>query len=579
MVGIVIVSHSAKLASGVLELAREMAGAEVKLSAAGGMALPDHPMGTDAGFIAQAIEEVYSEDGVIVLMDLGSAILSTEMAIEMLPAEKQTHIVLCPGPLAEGAVSAAVQARIGSSLEQIVLEAGQALIPKIEHLNTESGSITSTVTDVGSEARILRITVTNPLGLHARPAARFVQTAGRFPKTKISVRNLSTGKGPVSARSINSVATLGVSQGDIIEINAFGFQSDLVIDAYHVLAKENFGDNVDKKVDTENKKSILPLPTMGSSSSTSRFIGISGSRGIAIGPARHYHSFVPKIPTNKNTDHEKEWVLLTNAIEKTRKDINATREKIALRTNKSTSEIFEAHLLFLDDEALLLPAKRLIFEEKCNGADAWNRAVESMAQKYRMLDDEYLRARAADVLDVGRQVIIKLFGIINVASALNSPGILIAPDLTPNEAARLDPSSIKGICTAAGGATSHSAILAKALGIPAIVGIGESILEIKENTPLIVNAETGQVIPNPDTKTLKLYMDRIKSLAKEKAKVRSVRNEAAVTLDGKKVEISANIGSPLEAVQAVQEGAEGIGLFRTEFLFLNRQTAPDEDEQ
>ncbi len=578
MVGIVIVSHSAQLASGVLALAREMAGQEVKLSAAGGMALPGHPMGTDAGLIAQAIEKAYSKDGVIVLMDLGSAILSAEMAIEMLPSDKQTHVVLCSGPLVEGAVSAAVQARMGSSLEQIVLEAQQSLKPKINHINPKTDTVTDTaVTDVDPEAHILHITVTNPLGLHARPAARFVQTAGRFPETKISVRNLSTGKGPVNARSINSVATLGVRKGDIIEISAKGYQSDLVLKAYHALAEEKFGDK--EKVDTEAKSSTPMVVASISSSSDSRFIGISASKGITIGHAHHFHPSILKIQTNQSTDPEKEWIALKDAIENTRKEINAIRKKTTSQIDHSTLEIFEAHLLFLDDEALLLPARRLIFEEKRNAADAWNRTIESMVHKYRMLDDKYLRARADDVLDVGRQVIYKLLGTMNVTPSLNSPGILIAHDLTPSDTARLEPSIIKAICTAAGGSTSHSAILARSLGIPSVVGIGNSILEIEENTLLVVDAENGLIISNPDTKTLKLYKAKSELLAKEKAKARSVSAKAAITLDGKKIKVFANIASPVEASNAVLEGAEGIGLFRTEFLFLNRETAPDEEEQ
>ncbi len=582
MVGIVIVSHSFKLASGVLELAREMAGREVKLSAAGGMDLPDHPIGTDANFIAQAIEKVYSEDGVIVLMDLGSAVMSTEMAIEMLPADKRTHIALCSGPLVEGAVSAAVQARIGSSLEQIVKEAKQALNPKIDHLNPKTDTVTNMVTDEDTEAHILRITITNPLGLHARPAARFVQVAGRFPDTKISVRNLSKGKGPVTAKSINSVATLGVSHGDTIEISALGSQADVVLDAYHTLAEENFGDKgdkIDKKNDTETKNSVISLSVTNSSLSGSKFIGVSGSRGFAIGPARHFHSFNVKIPKNKTTDSQNEWIKLQNAIVKTRKEINAIREKTAIRTNITTSEIFDAHLLFLNDEALLLPAKHLIFEEKCNGADAWNRIVQQMAQKYRSLDDEYLRARVDDILDVGRQVILNFIGSSNVAPSFSSPGILIAHDLTPADTASLEPSIVNAICTAAGGSTSHSSILAKSLGIPAVVGIGEPILNVKEGDILIVDAEIGQVISKPDAKTIKLYTDKIEVLKKKEAKVRAVSTKAAITIDGKKIDVYANIGSSAETPHAINEGAEGIGLFRTEFLFLNRQTAPDEEEQ
>src|SRR5512137_498122 len=130
MIGIVVVSHSAKLAEGVVELARNMGGEEVQIQAAGGLNLPDQPLGTDAMLILDAIQAVYSDDGVLVLMDLGSALLSTEMAIEMLPEEQQAKVVLCEAPLVEGAVSAAVQARIGSPMEQVIAEARSSLAPK-----------------------------------------------------------------------------------------------------------------------------------------------------------------------------------------------------------------------------------------------------------------------------------------------------------------------------------------------------------------------------------------------------------------------------------------------------------------
>ena len=174
MIGIVIVSHSARLAEGVLELARGMAGEDVKLAAAGGMALPGQPLGTDPGLVLQAIESVYSEEGVLVLMDLGSAVLSTEMALDMLPPEMRAHVALCEAPLVEGAVSAAVQARLGSPLAQVLAEARGALAFKVEHLRPEGAPLETRPVEVAEDTRTLRLTVSNRLGLHARPAARFV---------------------------------------------------------------------------------------------------------------------------------------------------------------------------------------------------------------------------------------------------------------------------------------------------------------------------------------------------------------------------------------------------------------------
>ena len=172
MIGIVIVSHSAKLAAGVVELARNMGGTDLAIEAAGGLTADESALGTDPMLILSAIEKVYSEEGVLVLMDLGSAILSSEMALELLPDEQRAKVFLCEAPLVEGAVAAAVQARIGGSLEQVLSEARGALLPKSTHLQVETSVGESQHTVTQAERLTLKLTVKNTLGLHARPAAR-----------------------------------------------------------------------------------------------------------------------------------------------------------------------------------------------------------------------------------------------------------------------------------------------------------------------------------------------------------------------------------------------------------------------
>src|ERR1700683_1779880 len=190
MVGIVIVSHSARLADGVVELAREMAGPDVAIVAAGGLDLPDRPLGTDAALIERAIDEAWADDGVLVLMDLGSAVMSAEMAAEMLPDERRSRVLLCEAPLVEGAVAAAVAARLGDPLDQVAAEARGGLAGKVAHLASapagepppppQEPSAAPAVKPDAAPTLELRITVAGRLGLHARPAARFVQTAGQF---------------------------------------------------------------------------------------------------------------------------------------------------------------------------------------------------------------------------------------------------------------------------------------------------------------------------------------------------------------------------------------------------------------
>ena len=185
MVGLVIVSHSARLAEGVAELARGVGGADLALAATGGLDLPGQPLGTDAMLVLRAIEAVYSDDGVVVLMDLGSAVLSAELALDLLPAERRDHVVLCEAPLVEGAVAAAVQARLGSPLPQVLAEARGALAAKAAHLGAGSPepameAAVIVAPDARSETHERRLRVRNAAGLHARPAAAFVRVAGRF---------------------------------------------------------------------------------------------------------------------------------------------------------------------------------------------------------------------------------------------------------------------------------------------------------------------------------------------------------------------------------------------------------------
>jgi len=576
MVGIVIVSHSAKLANGIVELAKEMAGNEVKIEAAGGMALEGHPLGTDSGYISQAIEKVYSEDGVLVLMDLGSALLSTEMAVEMLPSDKQNKIFLCPGPLVEGAVTAAVQARLGNQPQEICSEVMTSLKPKIEHLNAETTPAKAIEPEIDASTDSIKITIKNPMGLHARPAAHFVETVGLFD-AKVLVKNISQDKGPVNAKSINMVATLGVRKGETIQISASGPESKKALEALNQLAEENFGEEPENILLKRNRSQ--PINKKASTTNKSEIAGIPASSGIAIGSARHFSAVNIKIPTNQTTEPEKEWDKLSKAIEKTQKSIQDAIQKPEIKNNQPTSEIFKAHLLFLTDEALLLPAKQLIFEDKYNAIHAWQHTIDFMTQKYQSAGSEFIQNRAIDIMDIGQQVILNFLEEKNTLPTILSPGILIARNLTPSDTARLEPSFVKAICTAEGSPTSHSAILAKSLGIPCIVGLGEAILNIKENITLIVDAEKGIVIQNPDNAIKKSYQNKIKELVKERTKDEALATKTAITLDGKKIPVNANIGSSTDVLRASQEGADGIGLFRTEFLFLDRQSAPTEEEQ
>jgi len=571
VIGIVIVSHSAGLADGVLELAREMAGSDVRLAAAGGLALPGRPLGTDPVLVADAIRRADSGDGVVVLMDLGSAVLSAEMALDLLPEQLRARVALCEGPLVEGAVSAAVQARLGGGLEEVLREARGALAAKAGHLGAEGPAGAVAAGAGGPDTLSARILVANRLGLHARPAARFVQTAGRFPDAHILVRNHTSGRGPVEAKSINAVATLGLSQGQTMLLEASGPQAGAALAALRALAEDHFGDAPGASAPAAARPGVR--------GAGSGLEGLGASSGMAMGPARHLRFSAPAIPRHTAGDPREEWGRLLEALETTRTQIRATLAEVARRADRDTADMFEAHLLYLDDPALRNPALHLVFDEHLNAAAAWFGASEAIAGAYRELEDDYLRGRAADVMSVAAQVACNLMGGAPGAPRLGSPGILITGDLTPDDVARLDPAMVMAICTAHGAPTSHSAILARTYGIPAIVGMGEELLAIPEDTLLLVDAERGRIVRDPDEAAVAEFLERQEALRAGAVRASAESGAAAVTRDGRRVEIGANIGSLADARAAVEAGAEGVGLLRTEFLFTGRASAPGEGEQ
>lgn len=575
MVGLVIVSHSAQLAAGVVELMRGMAGSEAPIAAAGGLDLPDRPLGTDLNLIHRAIEQVYSDAGVVILVDLGSAILSTEMALEMFPPAQRERMLIAPAALVEGGIAAAVQARLGSDVNTVARAARAALDAKLAQLgiapNTPPHETFSVTTD--TSARCVQLVVKNRLGLHARPAARFVQTAARFP-ADVRVQNLTAPRGPVNAKSINAVATLGVLQNHRIEITASGEQAAAALAALRQLADENFGDVEETTIDNGRQTTEIRA---GIETAVNEIVGRAAAPGIALGAARLYRPPTPQIPSHAIDDSETEWARLCDALRETEEELQARRNAVALRGNMDEAGIFDAQVLMLRDETLQAPARRAIFEHKQNAARALSDSAEQIASAYDALSDAYQRARADDVRAAARLVLLHLLG------AAHAPvferGILIAPDLTPAEIAALDPQTIQAICTAYGGPTGHSAILAKSLGIPAIVGLGETILRVDEGATLIADGNSGRVLVNPDAVQVQEYTARMEAAHAAAENARRLRNAPAVTRDGHRLEIAANIGSMQDARRAVEMGAEAVGLFRTEFLFLDRRDAPGEEEQ
>ncbi len=309
------------------------------------------------------------------------------------------------------------------------------------------------------------------------------------------------------------------------------------------------------------------------------FTGIPASPGIAIGPGFHYAQQEIKVPKHDIQDPEEEENRLQEAIAEAKEEIRTLHKKAQEEISSEEAEIFAAHETMLDDPLLMEKAERSIREEQINAEAAWMNAIEGFAQQMETLDDETISARAADVRDVGNRVVRILLGIQHEAALIEGESIIIARDLTPSDTVLLDKDLVLGFCTAEGGPTSHTAILAKALGLPAVVGMGPEILDLSNDVPLIIHGEQGKVITHPDPETKQVYRQKLKKAERQAQWELEKADQPAVTRDGMQVEVVANAGSVEDAQVALEYGAEGIGLLRTEFLYLNRSTAPNEEEQ
>ncbi len=572
MVGIVIVSHSARLAEGVRELAAQMVQDRVPLAVAGGIDDPENPIGTDAMKVFAAIESVYSDDGVVVLLDLGSAILSAELALEFLTPEQAENVVLSAAPLVEGTMAAVIQASVGGTRDQVLAEASLALTAKAAQMPDAEVVETTAVSALlfsSADERSITLIINNRMGLHARPAARFVAAANRF-EADIQVFK---GAKVANAKSINQVATLGARQGDEVVITARGPQADEALAAFQALADDNFGD-VDKPESAV--KTAVSQPAIVADGALQ---GIAASPGIAIGPVVLYRPRLPQIETHTIENPGAEWTRLEKALAAALTEIQTLYAQAVQQVGADEAAIFEAHALVLQDPTLSELVKDRIQNARVNAESAWQSEIDALAQTYSEMEDAYMQARAADIQDVGQRVLRHLLGVEPPSMDFYDPAILIAAELTPSDTARMDPAMVLGICTEQGGATSHSAILARALGIPAIVGLGTAVWHINEGQVIAIDGGQGQVWPQPAAADLAaLQMQREQWLAAQAA-AKQTSQETAVTQDGHTIEIAANIGSPNDVPIALDFGAEGVGLFRTEFLFMDRESAPDEEEQ
>ncbi len=578
MVGLVIVSHSRPLADALSNLVRQVASNEAPIAVAAGVGEQRQEFGTDAVEISEAIQSVYSPDGVCVLMDLGSAVLSAQLALDLLPPEQSEKVTFCAAPLVEGAIAAGVQIGLGSDLETVCREAKSALLPKSEQLGEAALPAAEPAAPVAISGAGLSttLTLTNLHGLHARPAARFVQTAARF-NADIQVTNLTKGKGPVSAKSLNALATLGAIEYHQVKISAAGPDAADALAALSALIEENFGE---APAAAATGAAAPPTPAAEAPTEDGASRAVPVSEGIAIGPFYRYRLPQPPIPQSPAEDPAIEWQKLQLAIATTQKVIQQRIRQLRGRIADADLAIFDAHLLILEDPDLLAKVRQRIEEQRQNAAQAWHEILSHAADEYRSLDDPYLQQRAMDVEDVYNQVLFALAGKPSGEPILLEEAVLLyAEDLTPSETSRLDMGHVLGMMTAGGGPTSHSAILARALGIPAVSGVSTLMERLEPGTLVAIDGFSGAVWVDPSAEVQAHLNSRREEWLAARQRLLQSSQEQARTSDGQRVEVFANIGNVMDAQAAIKNSAEGVGLLRTEFLFLTRETPPSEDEQ
>ena len=600
MIGIVIVSHSRRLAEGVQELALQMVQGHVRIALAAGIDDPANPLGTDAMQVYEAIASVYSDDGVLVLMDLGSALMSAEMALEFFPSEQQQHIHLCAAPLVEGAIAAVVAVSSNSDIQRVITEVQGALVAKATHFGLADNHLSSVISEEPmindkGHTRQISLTVSNRFGLHARPAAQFVSCAARF-QSQIKVRNVTKGSDFVRADSINQVGMLGVRQGDEIVITATGLDAEEALAALQTLITTNFGEDKTppptphtprQSLFVGNQQDRAGFPT-SYTPTLSSLQGIPASPGVAIAPCFRYRKIpitwdpttsIEELPHYHVDNPREEWQRLQTALHTAQQEIQTLLSHSSIQIGDAEAAIFDAHLLFLADPTLLEAAQQRIFSQHLNAEAVWQGVINEVASNYRRLEDPYLQERIADVVDVGQRVLRVLSGTPMTIVDVSQPAILVAADLTPSDTASLDPTRVLGICITAGSATSHTAILARSLGIPAIVGLQPEILQLTDGTQLAIDGETGRVWVEPELETVVALQTKRDAQHATQHQAITIAHQPGMTRDRHPINVFANVSSINDTQQAVNFGAEGVGLLRTEFLYLNRTTAPTEEQQ
>lgn len=310
--------------------------------------------------------------------------------------------------------------------------------------------------------------------------------------------------------------------------------------------------------------------------------GIAASPGIAIGKSLLKLEKEIEIDRENIADDqvEQEIEKLHNALTDSKEQLEQLKKETAEKLGEEKAEIFAAHLMILDDPEVIPAFENKIKDNKLNAAAAVKDVIDEFAAMFAAMDDEYLRERGSDIKDVGMRVIKNLLGIEDIADKMDEEVIIIAEDLTPSDTAQLDTDKVLAFVTKEGSRTSHSAIMARSLGIPSVVGVGSELIEKAENgMKIIVDGNSGNIYFNPDQSTMDEYEVKLEEYEAEQERLKAFKDKKAETEDGHRVEVVGNMGNLKDVDPILANGGEGVGLFRSEFLYMDRDELPTEEEQ
>lgn len=433
---------------------------------------------------------------------------------------------------------------------------------------------TETATQMSESVTSEAIAIPNPTGLHARPAA----VLANLSKTYQSTVRLHRGDDSANVKSVVALMNLDIKRGDTVTLTAEGRDAEDAILALTKAIANGLGEGGSPPVAASASIAQLDRSTPRPRSTDPNLIlGVAASSGLAVGQIyRVREQDIQVIESAQSPDEEKR--KLDGAIAQALLEVEAVRAKVQGQGDPDKAAIFAAHQELLDDPELLDLAHSAIDKGK-SAAYAWKQAFTSQAERLAHLQNKLLAQRANDVRDIGQRVLRLLAGVNTTAPKYPNNTILIAEDLTPSDMATLDRQQVKGFCTLAGGATSHVAILARSMGIPAIAGAEPRILDLPDGMPVILDGIQGTLRLNASSLEIERVQAQIvRQQAKQANDLRSAA-QPAITLDKHRVEVVANISNLHDAEESISLGGEGVGLLRTEFIFMDRASAPSEDEQ